>query len=148
MQVIAITSGTSSEKINFYLLKAFTSDLTHRKLPIAYILLILMPKMTCIIGKASKIGPKKWKIIKNDLKFCSTKKSSLYVPVRYEIFLQVLGAFELLRHLYVCYEYHPYPDIWFHCKKCTIYTWFLNNGIVPPEMQKNCKKIIFWLPHH
>ena len=59
VQVIAITSGTSSEKINFYLLKAFTSDLTHWKSPIAYILLILMPKMTCIIGKASKIGPNK-----------------------------------------------------------------------------------------
>ena len=42
-----------------FLLKAFTSDLTHWKSPIAYILLILMPKITCIIGKASKIGPNK-----------------------------------------------------------------------------------------
>ena len=57
VQVNAITPGTSSEKINFYLLKALTSDLTHWKSPIAYILLILMPKITCIIGKASKIGP-------------------------------------------------------------------------------------------
>ena len=57
MQVIVITLGISSEK-KINLLKAFTSDLTHWKLPIAYILLILMLKMTCIIGKASKIGPK------------------------------------------------------------------------------------------
>ena len=68
MKVIVITSGTSSEKINFYLLKAFTSDLTHWKLPIAYILLILMPKMTYITAKASKIGPKLQKPQKLDQK--------------------------------------------------------------------------------
>ena len=81
VQVIVITLGTISEKINFYLLIAFTSDLTHWKPPIAYILFILMPKTTYIISKASKIGPNKWKIIKNGLKFYLTKKSSLYVPV-------------------------------------------------------------------
>ena len=58
----------------FHLLKAFTSDMRHLKSFIAYILLILMPKTTYIIAKASKIGPNKWKMIKNGLKFCPTKK--------------------------------------------------------------------------